>query len=381
MSYTPARLLLAAALTGSLLSACATTPASGEPASEPKKPAAGANSAFPVVYDDWGRLGYRLDWVGFPFAPSEASARVVTASIYPDAVLVQNSTSTTSLMESSTGQVRWSTELTGPLTKWTGVSRELGDAGRLLVSSESELFLLAVGTGNLVGREKFERVINTPTILAGSTAIAGTSVGVVQAHLVGRDVSAWNFGSRGAIDAPLTQVGDFIAAVSQGGDVLFFSDKGDLVGRGSILSGVDTAPATDGNMLFIAGRDQSVWAFDTSGQPVWRFRTTNPLAADPVWHNGTLYCDIGALGLTAFDAASGVVRWHAKEIHGKVVAVRAGRLLVWDGKGLTVVDPQRGDRVDRVELPGVSRLIPLSLEDTELYAISTRNVVAKFITK
>ena len=47
---------LAAALTSSLLSACATTPASGEPASEPKKPAPGANSAFPVVYDEHGEV-------------------------------------------------------------------------------------------------------------------------------------------------------------------------------------------------------------------------------------------------------------------------------------------------------------------------------------
>jgi hypothetical protein len=274
--------------------------------------------------------------------------------------------------------VRWSSDLTGPLTKWTGIVREEGEAGRLLVSSESELFMMAVGTGTLVGRERYERVVNTAPLPAGPCVVAGTSTGVVQAHLVGRNVSAWNHGMQGAIDARLARVGDYIAAVSQAGDISWLTDNGSLVGRARILGPLDCAPATDGNALFIAGRDQSVWAFDTAGNQLWRYRTSNPLRRSPVVHDGVVYCDLGALGLTAFDAASGVVKWHAKDVHGVVIGVRAKRLLVRDDAGITTVDPARGDAIDRVTLPGVGLVAPDTFVDGNLYAISNTGVLAKF---
>jgi outer membrane protein assembly factor BamB len=297
---------------------------------------------------------------------------------YSDIVVTQESASTLTALETSTGQVRWTTDLTGPLTKWTGIVREPSGQGRLLVSSESEMFLIAPDTGNLVGRERFERVVSTPPLLAGPMAAFGTATGVVQAHLVGRHVSAWNFGTRGAFDTPLLMVGGYICGIAQSGDVVYLTTNGDLVGRGRILAGLDAPGTTDGVNLYLAGRDQSVWAFDAAGRNLWRYRTSNPLSKRPAVANGTLYVDLGAESLTAFDAASGAVKWRAKDVHGEVILIRNGRLLVWDGRGVSLVEPSTGDRLARVELPGVVRLVPDAMEDGHLYAVSSKGVFAKF---
>jgi outer membrane protein assembly factor BamB len=366
-----------------VLSGCkAQTPGEAQASTPPAPRSTGeARSAFPVVHESWAKLGYRLDWVGFPFPAAAGRSRVLSVVPFADLVVAQDSESTVTVLEASTGRVRWSTDLTGPLTKWTGIAREEGDAGRLMVSSESELFQLAIGTGNLLGRERYERVTNTPPLLVGGLAVAGTPTGVVQAHLIGRNVSAWNFGLSGAIEARLLPVGGYISVVSQSGDVVFLTGQGRLVGRAGVLGPLDCDPGTDGTNLYIAGRDQSLWAFDVAGNTLWRYRTSNPLKGRPVVHGGTVYCDLGALGMSALDAASGVVKWHAKGTHGEVVAVRQDRPMVWDGKGVTVLDPARGDVMARVELPGVVRITPDAFTDGNIYAVSDKGVMAKFMVR
>ncbi|CAG0977408.1 hypothetical protein PHYC_01578 [Phycisphaerales bacterium] len=374
-------LLLLAAAAGVCVTGCAATKSKARTSAQPQRTSEVGASRFPVVHEDWANLGYRLDWVGFPFPNATLKSRVVAMSVFADCVAVQEGGSTITLMESTTGQNRWSDELTGPLTKWVGIVREPGDAGRLLVCSESELFMLSLGTGNLVGREPFARVVNTAPMLVGTHAINGTSTGVVQAHMIGRGLPAWAFSSKGSIDQPLLEVGGFIAAVSQGGDVLFLTGSGNLVGRARIFGGLDAPPATDGQNLFIAGRDQSVWAFDSAGATLWRYRTPNPLNQAPVFHNGTLYVDLGQEGLSAFDPATGTVKWSNKDVHGSIVAVRSGRLLVRDAAGMSVVDPARGDRMERVELPGVTRITTDKFEDGNVYCVSDEAVVAKFMPR
>lgn len=374
--------LLLAAAAGMCVAGCAAAKPRPQTAAASQRASGAAQpSRFPVVHEDWAKLGYRLDWVGFPFPSATPRTRVVAMSVYDDCVAVQEDGSTITLMESTTGQNRWTDQLTGPLTKWVGIARESGEAARLLVASESELFMLSPGTGNLVGREPFARVVNTPPMLVGNTAVFGTSSGVVQAHMIGRGLPAWAFATRGSIDYPLLGVGGYIAAVSQGGDVLFLTGGGNLVGRAQIFGGLDAAPATDGNSLFIAGRDQSVWAFSPSGATLWRYRTPNPLKQSPVWHDGVLYVDLGGEGLSAFDPAMGTVTWSSKNVHGVVVGVRNGRLIVRDDAGMSVVDPARGDQIERVELPGITRVVTDKFVDGNLYAVSDQAVVAKFMPR
>lgn len=352
----------------------------GKAAQTAAQPGEAAKSAFPMVHEDWAKLGYRLDWVSFPFG---GVGRPIVRQLQAgsDLVIVQAQDSTVAAMETATGRRRWATDLTGPNTKWVGVDRIGGDQGQVLVASESELFGLAAGTGALQSRERFEYVINTRPVLVSNLLVAGTSVGRVQAHAIGRKLTAWAFMSNGAFESAPVLIGDTIAIVSQAGDVLFMNPTGNLMGRSRVFGAIDADPATDGSSLFVASRDQSLWAFAPSGAVLWRHRTSNPLNHSPAFFNGMVYCDLGGEGFTAFDPVTGKPRWTTNKVHGNVIGTRNGRLLVRDEAGVSLVDTARGDVLARAELPGVGKIVGDKFEDGTLYAVSTNGVLAKFILR
>ncbi len=368
-----------------------TTAAAATPASTPSTPStpatpasanrADGNSAFPVVHEDWAKIGYRLDWVGFPFLGAARGARVIDLLPAGDVVLAQESGSTVTLMSASNGANRWSTDLTGPLTKWVGMIPDATSPDRFVVASESEGFVLAKANGNLLAREKFERVANTKPVQDGRMLIFGTSTGQIMSHLMGPSVSAWAFTSVGSFDTDLVRVGPYIGAVSQSGDVLVLTPGGDLVGRARVFGPVDSRPVSDGQSIFVASRDQSLWAFASTGATLWRHRTSHPITAQPTWHDGVLYCHLRDEGLSAFDASTGQVKWQNPAVSGEVIGIRAGRLLVWNGASLSTLDPARGDVIASIQVPGVIRIVTDAFVDGNIYAASDKSVLARFITR
>lgn len=338
-------------------------------------------SAFPVVHEDWARIGYRLDWVGFPFLGAAKGGRVIDVLPAGDAVLAQESGSTVTLMSASNGANRWSTDLTGPLTKWVGMIQDSTSPDRFVVASESEGFVLAKANGNLLAREKFERVANTKPVQDGRMLIFGTSTGQIMSHLMGVSVSAWAFTTVGAVDTDLVRVGPYIGAVSQGGDVMVLTPRGELVGRARVFGPVESRPVSDGQSIFVASRDQSLWAFASTGATLWRHRTSNPITAQPTWHDGVVYCHLRDEGLTAFDASTGQIKWQNPAASGEVIGVRSGHLLVWNGASLTTLDPARGDVIASIQVPGVTRIVTDAFVDGNIYAASDKSVLARFIPR
>ena len=358
-------------------------PAAVTQPSTPTSPTSGGRSAsaFPLVHEDWAKLGYRLDWVGFPFMGAARGSRVIDILPAGDVVIAQESGSTVTLMSSATGSNRWSTDLTGPLTKWVGMIQDNTDPERFVVASESEGFVIAKANGNLIAREKFERVANTKPVQDGRMLIFGTSTGQVMSHLMGSGVSAWAFTSVGSFDTDLVRVGPYIGAVSQGGDVLVLTPRGELVGRARVFGPVDSRPVSDGQSIFVASRDQSIWAFASTGATLWRHRTSNPITAQPTSHDGVIYCHLRQEGMTALDANTGNVIWQNPAAKGQIIAVRSGRLLAWDGVTLATLDPARGDIVNAAQLPGVTRIVTDAFIDGNLYAASDSGVLARFIPR
>ncbi len=366
------------ALAASLLAGCHSEGGAVPPAKP--GPVATTGQDFPVVHEDWAKLGYRLDWVGFPFA-GVRTPKPVALVAFDDLVITQDASSAVTVLEASTGSRRWSTDLTGPNTRWLGISRLGGDPAPLLIAADTEAFVLAPGTGNLLSRDRFEQVISTPALLTNGLLVAGTPTGRVQAHLLGKGLSAWGFISNGAFSAPPTRVGQAIAMISQAGDVLFFANNGSLVGRARIFGGLDADPASDGERLAIASRDQSLWAFAPNGTLLWRYRTSNPLAHTPRFYQDQVVCDLGAEGLSALDSAQGTVRWSNKSVHGEVIAVRAGHLVVWDKSNLTLVDAKTGDVLAKVPAAGILKFGTSKFEDGDLFAIAPNGSLAKFLPR
>jgi outer membrane protein assembly factor BamB len=360
---------------------CASTPTDSGASPGPSAGSPASDSAFPVVHEDWANLGYRLDWVGFPFIGAGPRPQTIAALALDDMLLIQERGSAVTLLEARTGAVRWTTDLAGPLTKFVGMAQDGIDPTRILVFSESEAFTLSAATGALLGRDRFERVANTRPVVLGNVLYFGTSTGEIVAHMQGRPGKFWGFMGVGAIDANPVMVGGAIATVSQSGDITFLTPRGDLLGRARIFSGLATNPVTDGERLFVAGLDQSLWAFDTQGTMLWRFRTPQPLRVQPAVAGGKVFCEIPGSGLTALDATTGEIAFVNANVKGTVIASRQGKLLVWDGRDAVLIDADKGDEIERVSLPGVVRLEVTSFVDPVIYAVSDKGVVARFIPR
>ncbi|GDX98711.1 outer membrane protein assembly factor BamB [Phycisphaerae bacterium] len=330
--------------------------------------------------ENWKTAGYRLDWVGFPF-PSTQGVNMVRDVIAADDVIVaQDRQSRLAVLEANNGQVRWSTSIANPLTKFVGLTRDAADASRLIVSSESEAFVLGLNNGSLLARESFERVVNTAPVAMPGQLIYGTGVGEVLAHRLGTGLKAWGFQGNGTIEADPVKVGDLVGVVSQRGDVMFFSpDGGSLVGRGMTFGGLGSNPVASSDTLYVASRDQSVWAFASNGTTRWRYRTPSVLTSQPMLHANALYVNVPGDGLTSLNSRTGEVNWKSKDIAGDAIAARGKNVLVFDGTALTVVDAARGRVVMQFATPGIVRFISDKKVDGNLYAITQSNQVVKYI--
>lgn len=375
--WSAAAVALLAVTGSSLASGCA-----GGRASAPPLPVERRAEAFKVDPAAYAELGYRLDWRSFP-ALSSRDARVHTIEIYDDAIICQETGSIVTLLEPDTGERRWANELANRLTKFVGIMRK---DTRVVVSSEADAYILDAATGNLVDRQTFASVVNTPGVLEGDIAVYGTGQGELLGHLLWstgvRGVKAWGFGIPGSIEQPPVRIGRVIGAASALGHVIFLDPaSGQSVGRGRISGGIGAPPAASDGLIFLPGLDQSLYALEPSGNQVWRYRTTSPIRQQPVHADGVVYCALADEGLVAFDSATGAVRWAAAGVDGHVVGRRGDRLIVWDGTTATTIDAARGDVISRVPLPGVSILKMSRFADGDLFAVSTHGVVARFVPR
>lgn len=360
----------------------------GQAAAEGRGDGAGSSvvSTFAVDHDAWAKVGYRLDWVSRPFPRGGARPRLVFSEVRGDALTLQDASGTVTLVEASTGATRWATDVAGPLTRFVGLMRDPASETRVLVFSETEMFTLEAASGNLSGRDDLDKVVNTLPVVDGDVVMFGTSTGQVYAHRRSTQLGAWGFGMEGTVEADPVRLGQGAAFVNQSGEVAVLNASGNLLGRGRIFGGVSTNPVSDGERVYIAGMDQSLWAFTESGALAWRYRTPVALTVQPTVHEGVVYCEIPGSGLTAFDAAGGTVAWVAKGVTGRVVGVRSGRLVVWSGEGrgggeLLLLDRRDGSVVERLTVPEAREILVGEFVDGPVYVVTERGALAKFITR
>src|SRR5437764_27757 len=87
----PAAILLAALLAAGLLApGCAHRKAAATSDASSVLTAGG----FQFVHDDWAKVGYRLDWVGFPFLGERKNPEVRIIKAYDDLLIAQDRQST-----------------------------------------------------------------------------------------------------------------------------------------------------------------------------------------------------------------------------------------------------------------------------------------------
>ncbi len=346
-----------------------------------------------IVHDDWASLGYRWQWSTTPLIAGNGKVDLV--DILGDTIAVQSEDSYTSLLQASTGNRRWQVRNTSPLTRFVANTR-VNDV--LLSCSRPELFLMELNSGNLIARQPVELVVSTRPVIYGGLAVFGTPVGQILCHRFGKingdplpppfddGAKEWAYALDGTIEADPVRMGATAGFVTQAGEVFFVDiPSGKGISWARISGGMATDPVTDGERMYVASLDQSIYAFRPGDSTwIWRYRTDAPITQQPFWADGVLYCQIRSEGLVAFDVgdnaldsgAFGHPLWKNPDVTGVVVTTRNDDLVVWDGSNATLIDHATGDVIAAFKLPGISRLIPGPDED--LYALADNGLLIKF---
>ena len=333
-------------------------------------------AAFPLSDADLGKLGYRRDWVGYPTVMTGQS--IAHVAIYPDIIAVQDTASTVSVMEAGSGERRWANEIATKLTRFVGFTRI---DSQLAVSADSDLYVLNLNDGSISSRQSYSRLVNTSPVLVGDLAVYGTASGEVIAHSISLGFTRWAYGTRSAINQPGVLVNGTFGAVTQVGEVVFINPTtGILQGRSKqMFAGTGVRPIAAGDLMVVASSDQSLYAFRTDGSLAWRYRTSAPLTRQPVFHDGVIYAEVEG-GLAAFNTRGELV-WKSADVSGEVVAVRKGRLMVFNGTTFWQVDAARGETIASADFSFVERFIPETFADGNLYVVGKSGVIAKLMPR
>jgi outer membrane protein assembly factor BamB len=306
-----------------------------------------------------------------------AGAHVKSFDILGDALAVMDSDNALTVLRASTGATNWSDQVGPPLTKFVGNVR---DGNRLLVSSESDVFTYDIETSTLLDKDHLAKVVNTKPLLVGNILVYGTASGEIFGQIKQVGFRAWGNTIDGAIEVDPVLIGNIVGFVSQTGSVQFVDGvTGTTIGRNQIFDGPGAELTASDTMMFVASLDRSLYGFDMNGARArWRERTDTRLMHAPVYHEGRVYCAIDSAGMVCFDAGTGRKVWTTPGLSGKVIGVRHGRLLVWDGSACTTLDPASGEVIDRVPLKNVAILKTDKFVDGNVYAVSGPGVIAKF---
>jgi outer membrane protein assembly factor BamB len=328
-------------------------------------------------HEVYAKLGYRLNWRGFPDV-SEGH-RIVGVEPLGDTVLVRESATRVSAIDTKSGSLRWSDQIAGPLTNLVGAVRW---DNTIAILSDTDAILMDAGTGNLLNRYPLGKVTSVPPIVAGPALVVASSDGGIMAFERRTGFRLWANSVESTVEVPGTPVmGTAAAFVSRNGDLLV-ADLGSGSGQGRArMRGAPTAaPTASNDTVFVASVDQSVYAFEArTGDQLWRHRTATPLLGAPVYHDGAVFVDVPGSGFTALDSASGRPVWTREGVKGTLLAVLKGRLIVWDASSgtATVLDRTDGSVIDRASFEGVVSLTADGLVDPVLYVATTAGVLER----
>ncbi|MGQ0626722.1 MAG: outer membrane protein assembly factor BamB family protein [Phycisphaerales bacterium] len=327
-----------------------------------------ANASF-------AKLGYRPVWTGF--ATVTGGAKLESLTVLGDVVAGQDTRGAFSLISPTGGETRWATTVSTPQTRFLGSLRE---PGQVVICSDNEANFYDIDTSTLVAKQRFSRLINTRPVQFGPVLVAGTASGEVLGHLLTTGIRAWTYGVGGSFEtSPVLLDDGIVGLVSSAGHVVFISaSDGSSASRHRLAGGIIADPCGVGRTMFVASADQSIYAFDAySPRPLWRRRTEAVLRESPAYHAGSVYVSIPGVGFSALDSSNGSIRWSTPGVSGKLVAINRGRLVVWNGREVVVLLAEKGDIVERQELPGVTHFVPDAFIDGNVYLGSDDGTVRK----
>jgi outer membrane protein assembly factor BamB len=314
----------------------------------------------PTVADDFG---YRIVWQTEPLVTLDATMQVLGAS--QDSLWMGDSAGSVVRIRLDNGEVVWRASTN------QGVERMLGIEylptprhDNAYVVNELGMVTLDAVTGNVLRRARFSQLPATEPSVFGSYLVFGTRTGLTSwfQYVTGYNWRSTTIG--GAVNGRITIAGDMAIAAGTNGTVMALSaGTASVVWTRKLSAGVEASVAADDVACYVAGRDQSLWAFDLMrGRVLWQYFTQTPLLNPPARVGDGLYLQIPGEGLVSFvpqpaEKPDGEVRWKSKA-PGNVLAQVRSDVMVWDraSRTLTAVDVATGRIVREAKLPKVEAI-------------------------
>jgi outer membrane protein assembly factor BamB len=346
------------------LGACqAAAAASAPPAARPADGAQALEDRFvlgPAAADD---LGFRINWQTGALATTGAQAQKMSVSA--DSVWFGDSVGSVVRLRRDNGETVWRASTNPGIERITGFEHlPAGKRDEVFVVTDLNSVALDAGTGMMVRKSTFAHLPSRDPEVFGSSMVYGSSTGLCCWFQYGTGFN-WRASSLGGnIVAPVTIAGHIVLVGSTSGAVYALdAATAEILWTRRLTAGVEAKIAADDRACFIAGIDQSVWAFDLSnGRVLWQHFTSSPLRNPPSRIGDGLYVQIPGEGLVSFNPAprdkpDGEVRWRSNAA-GDVVSVSGNRLYAWEARSRTmsVVDAASGRVIHESRIPNAVQL-------------------------
>ena len=328
----------------------------------------------PTVADDFG---YRIVWQTEPLVTLDATMQVLGAS--QDSLWMGDSAGSVVRIRRDNGEVVWRASTN------QGVERMLGIEylptprhDNAYVVNELGMVTLDAVTGNVLRRARFSQLPATEPSVFGSYLVFGTRTGLTSwfQYVTGYNWRSTTIG--GAVNGRITIAGDMAIAAGTNGTVMALSaGTAGVVWTRKLSAGVEASVAADDVACYVAGRDQSLWAFDLMrGRVLWQYFTQTSLLNPPARVGDGLYLQIPGEGLVSFtplpaDKPDGEVRWKSKA-KGDVIGRLGTELMAWDHatRTLTAVDAGTGRVIREAQLPNAESIEFTQPVDGDLVVMS-----------
>ncbi len=333
------------------------------------------------------RLGQRIVWQATCDPHGSSGIRQISAQ--HDSVFVLDGLNFLARLHATDGSQLWRIPVADPSDVIHGITY-VANLDRIYLTAGGAVYVLDADTGSQVQRQKLEQIASTAPVVHGPFFIYGSRNGQLVWHSYEVGYLWKSYRIAASIHLPPLLAGDEVVAVGSSGRIMAL-DASAAMGLWSkdLLDGVVARPVAGDAMVYVAGLDHHVWAFDlATGRRVWRYLSESPLRDQPVLIADRLYQQIPTEGLVCFeavpqDAPGGVVVWRSRDVKGTVIGAYGPDLLVWDAEArrLALLDALHGGVRETADVPGVRHLLATATESGDLVAAGDDGRVIRLVPR
>ncbi|MFO0872852.1 MAG: PQQ-binding-like beta-propeller repeat protein [Phycisphaerales bacterium] len=328
------------------------------------------------------QLGYRIAWESTTIVgPGNTFSRV---NVSDDAAFVLDSDNLLARIKLEDGTRVWQTPVGQQSDRCLGIAR-IGD--RLYLTAEGGMIVVDAANGTQIDRQRFDRPASTEAIPVPPYLVYGGRTGEI-VWLEYRVGYPWRVNAvDGSIRvAPILLDNDVVAVSTAGSVIVMDARTARTIWTKQLLDGIEARPAGGNGVIFIASKDQYLWALaQADGRTLWKHFNDASLTTPPFLLDDRLYQRLPNTGLCCFDAfvknqPDGKILWINKSVVGEVIGRNRGNLLVWDPAShtLSTVD-SNGATIQTLQLPQVDHIRPTKPDGGDLFAASRDGRVERLV--